>query len=92
MQFRGLTNGAFYRMRLSQRYYNCKVIEDYPEDKRGHSCLVYGKTEQDSDLHIVCGIGDEMLWIITVYEPDPEEWGTPLRRRQKWSVLNVVER
>jgi hypothetical protein len=32
-----------------------KIIEDYPEDKRGHSCLVQGKTLTGRDIHAVCG-------------------------------------
>ncbi|MBI5074557.1 MAG: DUF4258 domain-containing protein [Nitrospirae bacterium] len=59
----------------------CKVIEDYPHDKRGHSCLVWGKTSQGRDLHAVCGFSEDVLWIITIYEPDPIEWETPEKRR-----------
>ena len=49
------------------------VIEDYPEDKRGPSCLVLGFVGR-RPLHIVCGWAnaDELL-IITAYEPDPAE-------------------
>ncbi len=60
---------------------NGSIIEDYPEDPRGHSCLVCGKTESGKFLHIVCGCLYDMVWIITVYEPDPEEWMDPLHRR-----------
>jgi hypothetical protein len=58
-----------------------KIIENYPEDKRGHSCLVWGVTPEGKNLHVVCGISLEMLWIITIYEPDPLEWETPEKRR-----------
>ena len=54
-----------------------KIIEDYPEDKRGHSCLVQGKTLTGRDIHAVCGKSYDILWIITVYEPDPREWVNP---------------
>jgi hypothetical protein len=59
----------------------CKVIEDYPHDKRGHSCLVWGKTSQGKDLHAVCGLSEDVLWIVTIYEPDPIEWEMPGIRR-----------
>lgn len=59
----------------------CKVIENYPEDKRGHSCLVSGTTVEGRSLHLVCGLTSDILWIITVYEPDPVEWETPYERR-----------
>ena len=58
-----------------------KIIEDYPEDKRGHSCLVQGKTMTGRDIHAVCGKSYDILWIITVYEPDPREWVNPETRR-----------
>jgi len=60
---------------------NGEVIEEYPEDKRGKSCLVYGKTKGSKDLHVVCGLTSDTLWVITVYEPDPEEWTDPKTRR-----------
>jgi len=56
---------------------NCKIIENYPDDKRGHSCLVSGKTCNERNLHIVCGIASNTLWIITIYEPSEREWKTP---------------
>lgn len=62
---------------------NAVIVEDYPDDPRGHSCLVWGRTSGGRDLHLVCGITDDMLWIITVYEPNPEAWETPERRRPK---------
>jgi hypothetical protein len=58
------------------------VIEEYPEDKRGKSCLVYGTTKGRKDLHIVCGLTSDTLWVITVYEPDSEEWIDPKTRRR----------
>jgi len=58
-----------------------KILESYPEDKRGPSCLVYGKSGLGRDLHILCGIAYDILWIITVYEPDPAEWVNPVTRR-----------
>lgn len=62
---------------------NAVIVEDYPDDPRGHSCLVWGRTSSGRDLHLVCGITDDMLWIVTVYEPNPEAWETPERRRPK---------
>lgn len=62
---------------------DCRLVENYPDDKRGHSCLVWGKARDGRDLHIVCGISENYLWIITIYEPDKEEWETPERRKRK---------
>lgn len=60
-----------------------EIIEEYPEDKRGPSCLVYGRTQTGKDIHVVCGVAHDTLWVITVYEPDPAEWADPRTRRAK---------
>lgn len=69
-------------MDIKEALLNGHVIEEYPEDKRGKSCLVYGTTKGRKDLHIVCGLTSDTLWVITVYEPDPEEWIDPKTRRR----------
>jgi hypothetical protein len=53
---------------------NGEVIEDYPGDKYGPSCLVYGKLESGRELHLQISYPSLPLKIITVYEPDPDEW------------------
>ncbi|MFH1386305.1 MAG: DUF4258 domain-containing protein [bacterium] len=59
---------------------NGEILESYPEDKRGKSCLVFGYSNV-RPIHIVCGqskIG--WLKIITVYIPEPPKWVTPSQR------------
>jgi len=60
------------------------IIEPYPNDPRGASCLILGFTSQGRPLHIVCGRleGDEIL-IITAYEPNPQEWEADWKTRKK---------
>ena len=58
-----------------------EVIEDYPEDARGHSCLMLGRGTGGRPVHVVCSPKDDYLAIITTYLPDPDEWGPDLRRR-----------
>ena len=54
---------------------NGEVIEDYPEDKYGPSCLVFGRTETGKSIHVQCSHPSRgIVKIITVYEPDPEQW------------------
>jgi hypothetical protein len=54
---------------------NCKVIEDYPEDKYGPSCLLYGRTLSGRPIHIHCSHPTrDPVKIITVYQPDPDSW------------------
>jgi len=62
--------------------HQAEVIEGYPEDVRGRSCLVLGFTRGASPLHLVCGLGSKELIIITVYRPDPEQWINWRLRRQ----------
>jgi len=51
------------------------VIEDYPDDKYGPSCLVFGATLADRPLHIQCSYPSRpVVKIITLYEPDPQRW------------------
>jgi hypothetical protein len=58
-----------------------EVIEDYPEDSRGHSCLMLGFGRDDRTIHVVCAPKDEYLAIITTYLPDPNQWTPDFRGR-----------
>ncbi len=59
-----------------------EVIEDYPEDRRGHSCLIYGRGEQRRRIHIVCAPTDQYLAIITAYLPSENEWREDFKTRK----------
>jgi hypothetical protein len=49
-----------------------EMIEDYPDDKYGPSCLVLGFTGIGRPLHIQCSYPTRpLVKIITAYEPDP---------------------
>jgi len=59
-----------------------EVIEDYPDDKYGPSCLVFGRTREGRPLHIQCTHPKRRrVKIITVYEPEPEHWIEFRKRR-----------
>ena len=62
---------------------NGEIIEDYPEDKRGHSCLMLGITEKRRPVHIVCAPKVDYLAIITAYIPSLEKWMPDFRTRRK---------
>jgi hypothetical protein len=54
---------------------NGELIEDYPEDKFGPSCLIYGTTAAGRPLHIQCSHPSRpLVKVITIYEPDPARW------------------
>jgi hypothetical protein len=51
------------------------IIEDYPHDKYGPSCLVFGMTGQGRALHVQCSYPSRpIIKVITLYEPDPNQW------------------
>jgi hypothetical protein len=51
------------------------MVEDYPHDKYGPSCLVFGLTALSRPLHIQCSYPSRpLVKIITVYQPNPREW------------------
>lgn len=51
-----------------------EVIEDYPDDPRGHSALVLGLTTAREPLHAVWSIHENTAVLITIYRPDPGLW------------------
>lgn len=54
---------------------SAEVIEDYPEDKYGPSCLIFGFTKAGRPLHVQCSYPSRpLIKIITVYDPDPNLW------------------
>ena len=68
---------------LREVFVNGEVIEDYPEDKYGPSCLVFGLTESGRPLHIQCSHPSrEIIKIITLYQPDPEQGADNKLRRE----------
>ena len=59
-----------------------EVIEDYPEDERGPSCLVLGYTAAGRPLHFQVSYPTRpVLKVITVYEPDTALWVRHRRRK-----------
>jgi len=52
-----------------------EIIEDYPNDKHGPSCLIFGFTASRRPLHIQCTYPSRpLVKIITLYEPDQWHW------------------
>ncbi len=51
------------------------IVEDYPNDKYGPSCLLFGLTNQNRPIHIQCTYPSlPLIKIITAYEPNPAKW------------------
>lgn len=52
-----------------------EIIEDYPDDKYTPSSLLLGFTYQNRVLHLqISRLASDNLKIITLYEPNPDEW------------------
>ena len=58
-----------------------EIIEEYPEDSRGESCLLF-YARQQRIIHVVCAPKDEYLAIITAYIPDSEQWSPDYKSRR----------
>lgn len=84
---------AHVLMRLQERNIhpsdikNCimmgEIIEQYPEDYPYPSCLVLGKNVNNQYLHVVLGVGNEQLWIITAYYPNENQWDSNFKTRRR---------
>ncbi len=60
-----------------------ELVEDYPGDSRGHSCLILGQGVDERSIHIVCSPKTDYLAIITAYIPDPREWEPDFKKRKR---------
>ena len=59
-----------------------EIIEDYPDDKYSPSGLYFGATAALRPLHFqVSYMESDLTKIITIYEPNPNEWVDYRKRR-----------
>jgi hypothetical protein len=74
-----------YVWELEEALRDCEIIENYPDDPRGASCLVLGFCGS-KPVHAVCAIKSdpEELLLITVYDPSkrPDKWSEDYRNRR----------
>ena len=54
--------------------FNGEIIEDRPDDIPTPSCLILGSSIRGRFLHVICGVLDDMVYIISAYFPDPDKW------------------
>ena len=81
-----LTDHLLTKMRQRKIRYNDiknailrgEIIEQYPADYPFPSCLVNGE-----NMHIVCSVGDNRLYIITAYRPSQEKWEADGKTRKE---------
>ena len=58
-----------------------QVIEDYPDDKYGPSCLILGETKSGRILHVQVSYPANVK-VVTVYEPSLDEWEPDWKTRK----------
>jgi hypothetical protein len=59
-----------------------EIIEDYPSDKICPSCLLLGFTDSNRPLHfLVSRIQGVQITVVTIYEPQSNDWEDFRRRR-----------
>ncbi len=58
------------------------LVEDYPQDHRGPSCLLLGPGKESRPIHVVCSPKSDYLAVITAYLPDADQWSSDYRRRR----------
>ncbi|MCL2366577.1 MAG: DUF4258 domain-containing protein [Oscillospiraceae bacterium] len=63
---------------------NGEIIEQYRDDYPYPSCLILGATVSNKQhLHVVCGVSNGRLWIITTYYPDLGKWEADYKTRKE---------
>ena len=76
--------GQIKEQEVFEAVLNGEVIEDYFDDKPYPSVLIYGNSNREKPLHIVCAYSneDDTAIVVTVYQPDPCLWDEYRRRKQ----------
>jgi len=87
------TRHALNQMNLSERMIlrsevcetieSDEVVEDYPSDPRGHSCLLMGRTLGGRVIHVICAPKKDYLAVVTVYSPSLLEWERDFKTRRR---------
>ncbi|OPX89642.1 MAG: hypothetical protein A4E53_01457 [Pelotomaculum sp. PtaB.Bin104] len=61
-----------------------EIIEPYPDDPRGQSCLIYGNAISGRPVHVVIGfLPTGWCRIITVYVPISDYWEDDWKTRKR---------
>ncbi len=60
------------------------IIEHYPNDRYGPTCLILGYTRNRRPLHIQCSYPSRpLIKVITLYEPTTDKWEHNLKIRRQ---------
>jgi len=61
---------------------NGEIIEEYPDEYPNPRVLILGYIDEASPMHVVVGIGDWNIQIITAYYPTHEKWENDYKTRK----------
>lgn len=73
---------AILSREIEEAVANGEIIEEYPTDKYGPTCLILGKTESQRVLHVLVSYPEQPK-VVTVYEPSPDEWEADWKTRKR---------
>ena len=69
---------------LESALLHCEILEQYPDDPRGVSCLAIGFVSPRVPVHAVCGKNRSgHLILVTVYIPAMPKWRDPYMRNRQ---------
>jgi len=76
--------GVINEIEVHEAISSGEIIEEYPDDEPYPSALIYGNTLQGRPIHAVCTYvkEDDLVIVVTVYEPDPALWINFRKRRE----------
>ncbi|WP_295400172.1 DUF4258 domain-containing protein [uncultured Thiocystis sp.] len=67
---------------VRETVFSGEIIEEYPDDQRGESCLITHSTRCRT-IHVVCAPKIEYLAVITAYLPSPDLWSPDFKVRKQ---------
>ena len=80
--FRRVVERNINEQEIRQAGAQAEMIENYPDDKYGPSGLLLGFTLAGRALHFQVSFAEsDLTKIVTIYEPDPNEWMDYRRRK-----------
>ena len=62
---------------------NGKIIEYYYDDYPYPSCLILGYNKDNKIIHIVCGVSEDTVHMITAYYPNIDKWEEDMKTRRE---------
>ena len=79
-----IENSQLAKDEIIQAINTGEIIESYPDDRPMQSCLIMGLVNS-RPIHVVVAYEDEneMVFVITVYEPDIKNFDDDLKTRRK---------